>query len=301
MKKLKLIYNPFSGDRTFKNAIDDIVFVFQNAGYETHLFRSIEKGDIENHIAGMKKNYYDAVVVAGGDGTVNIVLNALMNFDHSIPLGIIPAGTANDFASFLKLPRDPAEAAEVIAGGNITDMDIGTANDKYFINVCSAGLLTNISQQVDEGVKNSIGKLAYYLKGIEQIPNFVPISVRITNSSEVFEEDIYLFLTLNSSGAGGFDKLSATASVSDGKFDFIAFKACPIAQLAVLFVKVLAGDCTSDSNILHFQDDYIKIEMLSDNSEFAQTDVDGEKGPVLPIEIRNIHKAVKIFTCSEST
>lgn len=243
----------------------------------------------------MKRNYYDAVVVAGGDGTINIVLNSLMDFDHNIPLGIIPSGTANDFSNFMKFPKDPVEAAEVIAKGNLMDVDIGRANDKYFINVCSAGLLTNISQQVDEDVKNSIGKLAYYLKGIEQIPNFVPISVRITNSNEVFEEDIYLFLVLNSAGTGGFGKLSTNASVNDGKFDFIAFKACSIAQLAVLFVKVLSGDCVNDSNILFFQDDYIKIELLSDNMEFALTDVDGEKGTVMPIEVRNIHKAIRIF------
>ena len=102
MKKLKLIYNPFSGNKSFKFDLDFCFSVFQEGGYEVHPFRSIRPGDIAAHIAQMDENY-DIVVVSGGDGTVNIVINALMNRGLRIPLGIIPSGTANDFATFLGL------------------------------------------------------------------------------------------------------------------------------------------------------------------------------------------------------
>lgn len=295
MKQLLLIYNPNSGSKSFRFSLDICIEIFQNAKYIVTIFRTQTYGDIDEYLSTVEKERFDTFVISGGDGSINIVLNAMMKYDLRKPLGIIPSGTANDFASFLKIPKIPQKAAEVIANNNITKCDIGLANNTYFINVFSAGLLTNISQQVDPNFKNSIGKLAYYLKGIEQIPNFVPIAVRITNSTQVIEEDIYLFFILNSAGTGGFDKLSKNASITDGYFDFIAIKARPMVEIAVLFVKILSGDYFDDSGILYFTDKYIKIECLSDNPMHNETDIDGEVGPDLPATVQNIHNAIEIF------
>lgn len=295
MKELLLIYNPNSGSKSFKLSLDQCIEVFQGAGYICTIFRSQIYGDIDEYLSGIDKEKFDTLVISGGDGSINIVLNAMMKYNLHKPLGIIPSGTANDFASFLKIPKIPQKAAEMIVNNNIIKCDVGLVNDTYFINVFSAGLLTNISQQVDNNFKNSIGKLAYYIKGIEQIPNFVPISVRITNSIEVIEEDIYLFFILNSAGTGGFDKLSKNASITDGYFDFIAIKARPIVEIAVLFVKILSGDYFDDAGILYFTDKYIKIECLSGNPMHNETDIDGEVGPDLPAIVQNIHNAIEIF------
>ena len=100
MKKLKLIYNPFSGNKSFKFDLDVCIGIFQEGGYEVHPFRTLHPGDIDEHIATMDPNY-DVVVASGGDGTVNIVINAMMRRGLHIPLGIIPSGTANDFATYL--------------------------------------------------------------------------------------------------------------------------------------------------------------------------------------------------------
>ena len=110
MKKVKLFYNPFSGNKTFKFDLDVCIGVFQSAGYEVHPFRTMQPGDIETHVAQMDKDY-DIVVASGGDGTVNIVLNALMHNNLKMPLGIIPSGTANDFATFLGLKTGDSEGA----------------------------------------------------------------------------------------------------------------------------------------------------------------------------------------------
>jgi len=298
MKKLKLIYNPMSGDRTFKNSLDAYVAAFQKAGFETHLFRSDVTGDIGEHIAAMPKDYYDAIAISGGDGTLNLALNSLMAHDHSIPLVIIPSGTANDFASFLGISKSAEQCAEALANGEIVWADIGLVNDTYFINVCGAGLFTHISQQVDEGMKSTLGKLAYYLKSLEEIPNFQPISVRITNSDTVIEEDIFLFLALNSAGTGGFENLVPDASISDGLFDFVAIKACPILDLGRLFIKVLKQDYLNDDGVIYFQDNYVKVELISHNDRYDSCDIDGEWGPKLPVEIRNIHKRVPLIVLS---
>jgi len=294
MKKIKLIYNPHSGDKNFKRWLHECVWLFQGAGYETHVFASMEQGDIEAHIAEMPIGYYDAIAASGGDGTLNIVVNAMLANGHSMPLLVIPSGTANDFASFLKIPELPLDAAALI-NGPVIPCDVGMVNGRYFLNVCAAGILANVSQNVGKELKDSLGKLAYYLTALGKLANPVPLRMRITNSAGSFEEDIYLFLALNTSGTGGLSRLSSAASVNDGHFDFIIFKAMPVMDIAVVLLRLLAGEHLSDTNIIYFQDNYVKVEPLFDNDEYMNTDIDGESGPQLPITIENRHNAIKVF------
>ncbi len=302
MKKLKLIYNPFSGDKSFRYDLDPCIHELQQGGYEISVFRSMKQGDIVEHIKKMKNSSYDALVICGGDGSVNITLNAMIENKINIPLGIIPSGTANDFARHLRIPMEFTEAAKYIAKGKTELIDIGRANDRYFINVCAAGTLTNISQNIDLNFKNYFGKLAYYIKGIEQLPNFVPMKLKITSTKKTYIEDVHFFCVLNSSGTGGFEKMSPGASIADGLFDFIAFKASPIHELAILMLKALTGDYLDDTNILFFRDSKITIEPLEINASkdknalsLLETDLDGEAGPHMPVVIENLHKAFKIF------
>jgi len=295
LKKLKLFYNPFSGDKSFKHSIDEAVRVFQRAGFETHLCRGEKPGDVAENIAQTDPDFYDAYVVSGGDGTINIAANAMLNHGHDVPVGIIPSGTANDLATYLKIPKEISKAAKVITDGRIVPCDVGSANGRYFINVCAGGLFTNVSNQIDREFKNTLGKFAYYIEGLGQLSGISPLPVRITNSTDVFTEEIYLFLVLNTSGTGGFNDISPESSVSDGLFEFIAIKARPLRELAVLMVKMLKRDIINDSNIIYFKDEYIKIEPLFEDEKFFVTDVDGEKGPEMPIEIRNLRNRLRIF------
>ncbi len=295
MKKLKLIYNPYSGDKSFKFDLDVCIRIFQEGGYDVHVFRTIKNGDIERHISNMEADY-NIIVASGGDGTVNQVVNALMKRGLHIPLGIIPSGTANDFASFLNFRTGDLETCcNTIIGTKPKNIDIGIVNGTYFINVCGGGLLSNVSQHIDNNFKDAFGTLAYYLKGLEQIPNFCPIPLRITNSTEIIEDEVYLFLVLNSAGAGSFDRLAPEASITDGYFDFIGIKAKPVYELAVLFLKILRGEHIGDSNIIYFKDNYIKVECLSNNRVLAETNIDGEAGPLMPIEIKLIPNAIPVF------
>ncbi len=296
MKKLKLIYNPMSGAKTFKDDLDLCIGILQKGGYEVTVFRSEKPGDIERHIATMDADI-DALVVSGGDGTVNLAVNAMMERGLDIPFGIIPSGTANDFARFLNIKtRDTKTAAEAIASGNTIRADLGLANGKAFINVCGGGLLTNVSQHIDIDFKNSFGKLAYYIKGAEQLANIKTMPLRIINSKEMIEGNFYLYLVLNSSGAGSFDKLSPSASITDGLLDFFAIKGCSVMELPAVCLKILSGEHIDDPRIVYFQDNEIYIENMSDEEEFNETDIDGELGPDLPIKVRVWPEAITLFT-----
>lgn len=296
MKKLKLFYNPFSGNKSFKFDLDVCIGIFQEGGYEVHPFRTLHPGDIEDHIAHMDPNY-DIVVASGGDGTVNIVINALMRRGLHIPLGIIPSGTANDFATYLGFKSGQVEdVCKTIVSTKPVDIDLGLVNGSiFFINVCAGGFFTNVSQTVDKDVKNALGSLSYYLKGVEQLPQFRKIPFRITTSQEVVEEDLYFYMILNSAGTGGFTNLSPEASVTDGKFEFIAIKGRPLIEMTPVLMKMITGEHIHDKNVLYLKDDYFKIECLDESFNIMESTVDGEMGPDMPFDVRVIPKAIPVF------
>lgn len=282
MKKVKLVYNPFSGDRRFKEDLDSIAEIFFDAGYITNIIRISTPDAIEPVVQSITDE--DIFVVSGGDGTLNMAVNALKHHKKSTPLGIIPSGTANDFASFLGLPKEPLRAAHAIAHGKIISADLGLVNGHYFINVCGGGLFINISHSMGNDISKSIfGKLAYYIKGLGQLPNITPLKMRITTGSAVYEEDFALFLVLNTGGCGGFNKISPNASISDGFLDFVAFRAMAMTDIAGLFLKILQGEHLDDRRILFSQETAVTIENLGDSN--VDTDADGEPGPKMPLNI----------------
>jgi YegS/Rv2252/BmrU family lipid kinase len=298
MKKLKIFYNPFSGDGMFKSQLDKCIAIFQKSDYDVSFFRSLERGDIDEYMSKIKPEEYDAFVVAGGDGTINIIVNAIMKYSlQNTPLGIIPSGTANDFATFLKLEKNVEMCCEVICEGRTQTVDLGLINDeKYFINVCAGGLFSNISTTIDPSFKNTLGKIGYYIKAFEQIPTFTPLNMRITANGKSIEEKFDLFIVLNSSGTGGLENLSPTASVSDGLFDFLGIKNIGVGKIMPIILKYFKGErFIGDNQVVFFRASEIMIENLSENSNLIQTDIDGEEGPEMPVKIKNIHKALKIF------
>ncbi|MCD7906042.1 MAG: YegS/Rv2252/BmrU family lipid kinase [Clostridiales bacterium] len=291
MKKLRLVYNPFSGERTFGGSLDVCIKLLQEAGY---IVCPVRIGDNINIGEALTEDF-DAFAVAGGDGTVNIVINLIMKkkLNH-IPLAIFPSGTANDFASFLQLPKKPEDICEIIARGETTALDIGRAGSKYFINVCAGGLFSDISTTVDNSLKANIGKLAYYMEAVRQITEYKPLSLKITDSKgKVYNEKAVLFLCLNSSGTDGIKNLSPAASIQDGLFDFLFIRDCDVREIPDLLLKYLTGQLSKNKNILYFKDHCVNIELAEGNK--TATDVDGELGDELPLTIENIHRAVKLF------
>ncbi|SHE35134.1 YegS/Rv2252/BmrU family lipid kinase [Clostridium fallax] len=284
MKKVKFIYNPYSGENLILNEIDTVIRVHQKYGYQVIVYR-IERGKDLGE-AFDDNIHVDYVLVAGGDGTVDTVVNKMKERNLDIPIGILPVGTANDFSKFLGIPNNVEKACIQILESEPKGVDVSSINDKYFINVASTGLFTDVSQKTDDHLKNTIGKLAYYLKGIEQLPNFRSLKVKITSKEVNFDGYMYLMLVFNGQTAGNF-KLATEADAMDGKLDVIVFKAVPIKELLPLFIKVLKGEHLEEKDkVLYFKTSEIKIE----SNEDIVTDIDGEKGPDFPIEIK-CHKA----------
>ena len=134
MKKVKLIYNSVAGQSKFKYFLDTIIEKFMQNGIEVSVFRAGKKTNLYEYLKDADEEGIYGIVVAGGDGTINRVVNVMMKNNIKTPLGIIPAGTSNDFARHIKMPYNFSDCIDKILASNIQPVDVGLANDKYFIN-----------------------------------------------------------------------------------------------------------------------------------------------------------------------
>jgi len=188
------------------------------------------------------------------------------------------------------MPRDVKKACKGILSTKPTPVDIGKINDKYFINVASSGLFTDVSQKTDLNLKNTIGKLAYYIKGFEELPNFRKLKVKLKAKELEYEGEMYLILVFNGQTAGGF-KLANRADARDGYLDVIMIKAVQIYEMLPLFIKILRGEHLDSDKVIYFKTNDIIIE----SNEDIVTDIDGEKGPEFPLHIKCIKGGIKVL------
>lgn len=135
MKRARIIYNPTSGRELFKKHLPQVLQKLENAGYETSAHATTGEGDAIRAAKIAVERRYDIVVAAGGDGTLNEVVNGLAEQEYRPKLGVIPMGTTNDFARALQIPRDIEKAVDIIVKGDTLPVDIGRMNDRYFINI----------------------------------------------------------------------------------------------------------------------------------------------------------------------
>lgn len=289
MNKVKFIYNPYSGEGAILKEIDKIIDMHQKKRYTIIPYR-IERGvDIKEAFKDIDESY-KYILIAGGDGTIDSVVNAMKQEGIELPIGILPVGTANDFARFLGMTNNTDNDIEKILNSEPMKIDIGHVNDKYFVNVLSTGLFTDVSQKTDTNLKNTLGKLAYYIKGIEQLPKFRSLDVKITANGKIYDTPMYLILVFNGQTAGGF-KIALDAKVDDGLLDVFILKSCHIAEFIHVFLKFMMGEHMDDPRV-----EYVKTkELLIESIEGIVTDIDGEKGPDFPLRVSCIKDGIEVL------
>ncbi|BAH08220.1 YegS/Rv2252/BmrU family lipid kinase [Clostridium kluyveri] len=294
MNKVKFIYNPYSGEKTIVYNIENVIRIHQKYGYQIIPFRVSFEFDMKEAFKDIDKSY-KYILVAGGDGTVDTAVNHMKRLNINIPIAILPVGTANDFAKFIGMSENIEEACEQIVNSIPKKLDLGKVNDKYFINVASTGLFTDVSQKTDVNLKNTIGKLAYYVKGLEQLTNLRKLKVRVKSENAVFDGNMYLMLIFNGQTAGNL-KFAYKAEIDDGLLDIIIIKAGMIKDTIALFIKMLRGDhLENTSGLLYFKSN--KIEIYCD--EGIVTDIDGERGPDFPLMVECIKGGLEVLGIQE--
>ena len=273
MQKALFLYNPAAGRGRIARNVGGIVDIFSENGWEL----TPEKIDFG-------RNPFDAhpdirmVVAAGGDGTVNYVVNRMRERGLSLELGIIPAGTANDFAGIVGMAKDPLEAARQIVTGEVQALDCGVVNGLHFVNIFSFGIFTTTSQRTPDERKHKIGKLAYIIEGVKEVSSMHAVPLEIEADGERFDLRSLMVLIFNGETAGGF-RLARRASIKDGLLDCILLeKRDPLRSALAMGQYLLGGN---PKIVRHLRARQIEIRSTVNEP----TDVDGQPGAEFPLHI----------------
>lgn len=291
MKRARIIYNPTSGRELFRKHLPEVLQKLEQAGYEASCHATTCAGDAIVAARNAVKRKFDVVIAAGGDGTINEVVNGLAEHSYRPKLGIIPVGTTNDFARAINVPRSIEKAVDVIVEGMTMPIDIGRANDRYFVNIAGGGRLTELTYEVPSKLKTVLGQLAYYLKGIEMLPSIRPTYCKIEYDGKLFEGDIMLFLVSNSNSVGGFEKLAPNSSLNDGVFDLIILKKANLADFIRVVTLAIRGEHIHDPRVVYTKANRIKVYP----NDKMQINLDGEFGGLLPAEFINLYRHLELF------
>ena len=292
-KKILLIVNPIAGRSHTKSGLYRALDLFSNSGYQVSLQKTVSKGHATSIVLEHGKEN-DIVVCCGGDGTLNEVVSGVMQLGIKVPLGYIPAGTTNDFASSLKLSYNMNIAVKAIMNGQERPLDIGVFNGKrYFNYIASFGAFTGSSYTTPQSYKNTLGHLAYLLEGVKDIPNIRPYHVRVEAEGAVYENDYIFGAVSNSISIGGMVKLDSNqVDLNDGLFEIILIKNPKTALDLSRIIRAITKKDYKDKMI-----DFIKAPAASFYMEKQiPWTIDGEyEAGGTEIIVKNIQSAITLL------
>lgn len=290
-KKMLFVYNPKSGTGRIKNQLANIVELFAQNEYEITIHPTMKKGDAVSLLEHMKG--YDLVVCSGGDGTLDEVVTGMMKGKRKVPIAYIPAGSTNDFANSLKIPKNMMKAAYYAMNGTAFLCDVGAFDDNYFLYVAAFGIFTEVSYATDQQMKNKIGHLAYILEGTLRLPQTKSYYMKIRSDVMTVEGEFIFGMVSNSRSIGGMPNLTGKKTeLNDGLFEVTLIRRPknPIEMnkiMSSLFVEDEGADM-----VYCFKTSKIEIE----SEEEVPWTLDGEfGGRKKTVCIHNMQNEIKIM------
>lgn len=292
MKKMLFIMNPYAGQRKANRYLAEIITVFNRADYEVTIHMTAGAGDA-TRVARERAAEVDVIVCCGGDGTFNETVSGILAAGVDVPVGYIPAGTTNDFASSLKLPTNPLAAAQNIAEGEPVAYDVGSFGGRYFTYVASFGAFTKSSYATPQNIKNALGHTAYVLSGISELTQIRKEHVRLEMGDTVVEDDFIFGAICNSTSVGGILTLDPKlVDMSDGKFELMVVRAPKSLAEITECIQALQSQKYNCSMITFCSTD--KVTVIS-SPEMSWT-LDGEHEPGHEeIVVENKHLAIRLM------
>ena len=273
-KEILIIVNPCAGRGKVNKYIPDICDNLEKQGYELEVIYTSENNNgekiIENYI-----RYIDAVIVCGGDGTLNEVINGIIKCNKKINVTFIPFGTTNDFAKTLKIPRNAYKLSKKLSKYREIDTDIGSFNNKYFYYVAAFGACTKVSYTTKQKEKNKFGRFAYYRAGIKELKKLRTYQATIVTDNEIIKDEFVYGGVSNSISIGSFKWFKKNEfSINDGLFELVLIKK-PKNKLGLLkiFVSILRNKY-DQKTIYYMKTKHLQID-FEENVEWT---LDGEYG-----------------------
>ncbi len=298
--RILFIFNPVSGKSQIRNDLLDILQILSGTGYKLECYPTKCSGDARNLLRNREDDYV-YVVCSGGDGTLDEVVSGMMENTRKpkVPIGYIPSGTTNDFASSLGIPSDMREAAGVIADGRTYECDLGRFNNEaYFTYVAAFGLFTETSYETPQDLKNQIGHAAYILQGMIDLSKIRTYRFKVECDEMSITDQFVFGMITNSKSVGGFADITGTeVDMSDGLFEVTLIKMpTNILELNDI-VQYLSRAVNVSDLVYQFKTRHIVLE----SDERVKWTRDGEfGGNCKRVELTNIQRAMRIIVPDKS-
>lgn len=291
-KKVLFVYNPHAGKAKIKNYLYEILDIFAKAGFEVTAYPTQEQKEAVGIVIDCVENY-DMLVCSGGDGTLDEVVTGMLRSGKNVPIGYLPAGSTNDFATSLMIPKNMIKAAWVIAREKLYPCDIGRFNKDVFVYIAAFGLFTNVSYETKQEVKNVLGHLAYVLEGMKHFNVNKSYHIHLKSDEIEIEDDFMFGMITNSTSVGGFKKITGKCvDLNDGLFEVTLIKKPKNPAELNHILSSLMGKNINTEYMYCFKS--AKIQIVSEE-EISWT-LDGEfGGKHKEVIIQNENKAIQII------
>lgn len=258
-------------------------------GHEVWPSLTFESGDASRFAAAAATRGADVIVAAGGDGTLNEVVNGALRTGWEGRFAVVPTGTANDFASGLGVPTEIGAALEVAVAGEPREVDVGMVNDRYFLNVSTGGFGASATEGAAAETKRLLGPWAYVVTGVREFVDLRASWARFRTGDEVvYEGEVLLFAVGNGKRTGGGNMVTPRAELDDGLLDVVI-----VPDMARIDFLSLIPDFRSGAHLDSRAIEYFRATKLWVESESGlSVNADGEpvQGPpfVYTVERRRL-------------
>lgn len=267
-----IVNGRFSGNDTLREAIEEL----REQGHQIEVRVTYEKGDAALFAAEAVMVGYETLVSAGGDGTLNEVINGMMKagYGAGCMLGLVPFGTGNDFANYARIPvDDPGEALRLAMKSKPTLVDVGRVNERLFINLASGGFGAEVTSQTPNEIKAVLGSAAYPLFGLASLGSILARRIRVNAPDFEWEGPAYLIAVGNGCLAGGGFHVCPRAVLDDGMLDLVIVPEVPLTQFVSLVNDVLRlGKHLETQKVVYRQVPWLEVQA----DEGLQVNLDGE-------------------------
>ncbi|MGB0525190.1 MAG: diacylglycerol/lipid kinase family protein [Flammeovirgaceae bacterium] len=286
-REFLLVINPVAGKKDKDKLLAQTKHYLNQHSFAYQTFFTRRKGHAIEYLQKSLLDRYTDIIVIGGDGTVNEVLNGLKSKNHSIPISIIPTGTGNDYIKSLPFPKTLAEQLEVAAFGRCLAVDIGRCNGRYFLNTMGFGFDGKVVATMEERGKRFGGHLAYLYTVLHTVTRFSEPQVRFIIDGKERKERIFLMAINNGTTYGGGFKITPNAQVDDGFFNVCLIKKISVWRRFLNLPKLQKGTHTQIKEVEMLQCQ----SLLIDYAPHIQAHIDGEFIGSPPYEVQILPKA----------
>jgi YegS/Rv2252/BmrU family lipid kinase len=292
--KARLIYNPTAGPWDVRRALDHICSFLEDHGWSVELRLTQKSGDATNLACEAAQSGYDAAIVAGGDGTVNEVVNGLVGSETA--MAVLPVGTGNVWAKQLHIPTHtlthPLRLQETAAGlveGTIRAIDVGQVNDRYFLCWAGIGLDAKVTTQMEPRQRHikRLGALPYAIAAVLVARDFKGVRTRVYLDGRMVRGHTLLILVSNiQQYYGGLFEIAPAAKIDDGLLDVFVFKGLGFQYAVRHLLKVLSQRYLQDPQVVHRQARHVEVHTEYPLPIQADGDVVGDTPVVLKVAPR---------------